>query len=361
IRPMNIFVVSEAFERPIHVETMPVPMKVLSAKACAACHREIYNEWATTMHSRAWTDPYFQADFRFEGSQQICKNCHIPLENQQEELVLGFRDKEKWDPILKPNPNFDSTLQTEGVTCTVCHLREGRILGPYGSASSPHAVVKMTDPNQACVRCHVVSGKRWDTFFRMPPCGTVAEIKSTGEIEMKCVQCHMPELQRSIVAGGKVRITRRHLWRGGHDTDTVKNGLQVKLQEQAAAPGKRKYTLTLANIGAAHYLPTGTPDRHLTVDLRLLDMNGKIVKKQHYTLKRTILWRPFIIEFGDTRLPYLKSRTYTTAFSTNGRNAPKVFEVVIRYHLLAESRRKRIGYEGKEPISYEIFYRKSPL
>ncbi len=115
---MNIFVVSEAFERPISTERIPFPMKALRAEECAACHQEFYREWSTTIHSQAWTDPYFQADWRFDRKQQICKNCHTPLDRQQPQRVLGFNDKDKWDPILAPNPDFDPELQAPG-----CDLR----------------------------------------------------------------------------------------------------------------------------------------------------------------------------------------------------------------------------------------------
>ena len=30
-------------------------------------------------------------------------------------------------------------------------------------------------------------------------------------------------------------------------------------------------------------------------------------------------------------------------------------EAVVRYHLLEESRRRRIGYENSEPIAYDVF------
>ena len=115
IRPMNIFVVDEKFERPIPV-IIPEGLTSISAKECKECHEDIYREWAESMHAKAWIDPYYQVDYLFDGSQQICLNCHIPLENQQENLVLGFKDKEKFRPILKPNPNFDPALRDEGVT-----------------------------------------------------------------------------------------------------------------------------------------------------------------------------------------------------------------------------------------------------
>jgi cytochrome c551/c552 len=136
---MNIFVVDERFERPIKVGA-PRGIESWSAKACGKCHREIYSEWAESMHGQAWTDPYFQVDFRYDGSQQICLNCHTPLVNQQQSLVLGFRDRDKFDPILAPNPEYDAALRDEGVTCVVCHIRNGRIVGPFRTERVPHAV-----------------------------------------------------------------------------------------------------------------------------------------------------------------------------------------------------------------------------
>lgn len=386
LRPMNIFVVSEAFERPISTTDIPIPLSTLSAKECAACHPIFYEEWSDSMHSRAWTDPYFQVDWRFDGSQQICKNCHIPLDRQQEHRVLGFRNKNKWNPLLAPNPDFDPALQHEGVTCAVCHIRGGKILGPFGSEDAPHPVEKLLDPNQVCVRCHVVGGNRWDTFYRFPPCGTVAEIHSTpgayvndkdqqpgitargrtGEItvsdtvSLDCVGCHMPLVERPVVPGGKVRPVRRHLWRGGHDPEMVKQALEIGLSETTEpSSGKRAYILQLTNVGAAHYLPTGTPDRHLTVSFRLLDQADIVLKEKRHILKRNFLWRPFIVELRDTRLPRWQPRTYRFEFSTI--QEPAVLEVVVRYHLLEESRRQRIGYENEEPISYEVYRQRVAL
>tara|TARA_R110002167_G_scaffold51814_10_gene149976 strand:+ start:9118 stop:10362 length:1245 start_codon:yes stop_codon:yes gene_type:complete len=370
LRPINIFVVSEAFERPIPTDQIPALFKTLSAQECAVCHREFFDEWKTTIHNRAWTDPYFQADWLFDRSQQVCKNCHIPLDAQQEQLVMGFRDREKWEPILAPNPDFDPGLQHEGVTCAACHFREGKILGPFGSESAPHPVKKMDNPNRVCVRCHVVTGERWDAFFRFPPCGTVAEIKSTraehgdgsGEevaddlAGINCVDCHMPLVERPLVPGGEVRQSRRHWWRGGHDPEMVRSGLKIGLEEETtSSSGKRRFTLTLTNVGAAHYLPTGTPDRHLTVALRLRDKKGNILNEVRHTLKRTLMWRPFIIDLWDTRLAYREPRSYSLEFSVDSDPKPEVLEAVVRYHLLDEKRRQRIGYDNKEPIAYDVY------
>jgi len=403
IRPMNIFVVDDRFAWPVDTSQTPPVLGKLGSRDCAACHQAFYDEWRTTIHSQAWTDPYFQTDWQFENARHSCRLCHTPLDRQQPQKVLGYRDRDKWDPVLEDNPAFDPELQHEGVTCAACHYREGKIVGVLGDTNAPHAVKKLQDPNQVCVRCHIVEGDRWDTFFRFPPCGTVAEIESTlakapdkrdlenlamlmeqkatdgehitdglynlpdaatpgktGEVTasdiptLGCVQCHMPLVKRPLVEGGVVRETRRHLWRGGHDPGMVKKALTVNfVEEEWSEQGARVFQLTLINTGAAHYVPTGTPDRHLTVHLRLLDDQGGVLDEQNHTIQRTVMWRPFIVDLKDNRLARWQPRRYELEVPVDSR-AVKI-GAEIRYHLLAESRRKRIGYENRMPINYAVF------
>jgi len=405
IRPMNIFVVDDRFAWPIDTTQTSPTLGGLNAQDCAVCHQTFYNEWRTTIHSQAWTDPYFQTDWQFDSAQHSCRLCHTPLDRQLPHKVLGYRDKDKWDPILKDNPDFDPKLQHEGVTCAACHYRDGKIVGVLGDTNAPHPVKKLDDPNQVCVRCHIVEGDRWDTFFRFPPCGTVAEIESTlaavpnkqdmeylvalmgekdsdgengtenltnmpiplsitpgqsGELtaantrELGCVQCHMPLVKRPLVVGGIARNTRQHLWRGGHDPAMVKKSLTIEFTEQKhPEQDARLFLLTLTNTGAAHYVPTGTPDRHLTVHLRLLDKQDNVLDEQIHTIKRTVLWRPFIIDLSDNRLIRWRPQRYELEVPRDSQ-AVKV-EAEIRYHLLAEERRKRINYKNETPINYEVF------
>ena len=362
VRPMNIFVVTKEFERPMAI-AVPPGLTSLSARDCGGCHRDAYQEWAGSMHARAWTDPYFQVDFEFDRSQQICLNCHTPLRDQQEDLVLGFRDRDKVQPILAPNESFDETLRDEGVTCAVCHVRDGVIIGPFGDTNAPHPTRRepgMTDGSGACRQCHVVSGKRWDTFYRIPPCGTVAEITESGE-SPDCASCHMPAVERPLVTGGAPRQSRRHLFRGGHDPDTVRRALAVDVEMTDPEGGQRTAIVGVSNAGADHYLPTGTPDRHLTVEFKLKSKDGRVLEEKTHRLKRTIMWRPFIVDLWDTRLPKGERRTYTFEFDVEADPAPDALEIVVRYHLLDEARRRRIGYENQEPISYVVFQRSIPL
>ena len=248
---------------------------------------------------------------------------------------------------------------------------------------APHAVKRLENANQVCVRCHVVDGERWDTFFRFPPCGSVAEIQSTRSISKKpeniaenktgellvqditalgCVECHMPAVERPLVEGGVTRNTRRHLWRGGHDPEMVRKAFAAELKEErTAANTKRKFIFEITNSGARHYLPSGTPDRHLTVTLRLLDRRGKILKQQNHKLIRRVMWRPFIIDLWDTRLPYGETRRYSLEYSKNQYVHASAIEAKVRYHLVDENRVKRINYQYREPIDYEVFSKRIDL
>ena len=364
IRPMNIFAVSDDFALPMSITAPPDGLESLKAASCGECHPQIYREWAGSMHARAWTDPYYQVDLTFDGDQQICLNRHIPLQNQQEHLVVGFRDKERFKPILKKNPDFDPELQQEGVTCVVCHLRDGVIIGPYADIEAPHPTrfdPQMTNGIGICRQCHVVSGKRWDTFFRIPPCGTVSEIEEGQAATIDCTGCHMPKISRPATDDGKQRQGSRHLWRGGHDRETVRNSLQAELVIIKEKREKRRAKLTLTNIGADHFLPTGTPDRHLTILFTLRDPLGGVIKEKRYTLKRTIMWRPFIIDLWDTRLRKNTPRELTFNWQKGDAPAGSTFAITVRYHLLDETRRKKIGYQNSTPISYPIFQQSIPL
>jgi hypothetical protein len=357
LRPLNIFIIDDRFAMPMQIET-PHGLASLSAKECGRCHQEIYREWAGSMHGQAWIEPYFQVDFAFDGSLQICLNCHTPLVNQQRDLVLGFRDRDKFDPILSPNPGYDAALRDEGVTCAVCHVRNGRIVGPFRTENAPHPVEYDPDMSQGmrpCQKCHVVSGKRWDTFYSIPPCGTVAEIEKGGQA-IDCVGCHMSPAKRPAAGGMTVRKGSSHQFQGGHEPKRVKDALKVdyRLRDDALV-------VKLTNVGAAHDLPTGTPDRHLTLEVKLLGPREEVMKETVHTMKRYILWRPFIVDLRDTRLPYRQPKEFTFSLEKRGKAGPAAIDVTVRYHLLDEARRKRIGYQNTEPIAYPIYHERIPL
>ena len=413
LRPLEIFSISKRFENPLPATPIP-PLGSLGARSCGSCHVANYREWRTTIHSRAWTDSYFQTDWRVEGRKQICLECHTPLATQQRYRVLGYHWGDRWDPVLAVNPAFEPALRRQGVTCAACHVRHGVVYGPFAKVDAPHPVARWNNDNEACIRCHVVNNRHHDVFYRLPPCGTVKEIAHTRRrfrlegraiqtllpalasqssvgtqghrkgqqargappatgndgygvtmsagalAALNCVQCHMPSVNRPLVPGGKIRPSRRHLWRGGHDPRMVRNALSISFAQLAVAPsGRERYALTITNIGAEHYIPTGVPDRHLTVELRVLGSRGHTLKSQVFTLERSVLWRPFIIELHDTRLRPLEPRTYDIGFSIHSHPRPTAVEAVVRYWFMDTSHRAHDHYRA--PISYVVYRRRIPI
>lgn len=355
-RDLNTYGISEDFARPLRV-SLPDWSTGLSAKSCGECHVAVYEEWQQTMHAQAWIDPYFQVDWAYDKKKQNCLNCHTPLENQQPDLVLGFEDGDYWSPITEENPQFDPELRREGVTCVACHIRDGTVIGPYGSVDAPHPVAQ--DPSMisgmgVCRRCHATpQANEWGTTS-MSLCGTVEEIGLGGN-EPDCIGCHMAEVTRSLAPGYPERQGRLHLWQGGHTPSTVRKALRVDVEPRKANSSTRGYLLKLTNVGAHHHLPTGTPDRHLVLNVEVLDREGQIAYQETHKLIRRIIWRPIIIDWSDTRLPYQETREYPFHFRYRKERAPYSIEVWVDYHLMESWRQRQIGYQPEETLSYTVY------
>ena len=86
-------------------------------EVCAGCHPKQYEGWRGSMHSNAWNDPIFLAEFK-KGLKatdgkifNYCAGCHSPIG-----VLTGTAS---WD---KETNTFDiSEKAARGVTCDVCH------------------------------------------------------------------------------------------------------------------------------------------------------------------------------------------------------------------------------------------------
>ncbi|MBF0152184.1 MAG: hypothetical protein HQL64_00350 [Magnetococcales bacterium] len=362
VKPTHLFVDEDKFSWSIDT-VVPKGVTSLSARHCGSCHEEIFREWSESMHARSWTDEYFQAEWNFEKRPFACLGCHVPLKNQKEHVDISRRDKEKTEPVLAANPDFDPQLRDEGVTCAVCHVRKGIIIGPHASEQAPHPV--KVDPGflsgtSPCRNCHVVSTNRWDTLYRVPACGTVEEVRQ-GDKESDCVGCHLPNVTRPMVNNAPLRQGGRHLFQGGHHPPQVARALKVDHRREEV-DGKSQFVFTLTNVGADHRLPTGKPDRLLTLEFRLLDEHEVVMHEKIHKIQRTILRRPIILELWDNRLSTRVPREFIYELPKNG-ISPRgtALDVTVRYHLLDETRRKHINYENTAPVSYSIFHERFDL
>ncbi|MEW6544950.1 MAG: multiheme c-type cytochrome [Nitrospirota bacterium] len=372
VKPVVIFGLRSDYARAIPYQKVPEGIESLRAESCGACHREIYEEWKTSVHARAFEDPFFQAYWKKDRNIWVCLNCHAPLENQQPIVIKSIPRGRVEKAVQEPNPHYDPAYQKEAVTCAACHVRDGVVLGPFDDSAAPHPTG--FDPafrtTQVCYRCHnVVSGPA--QFYNVGPCGTYAEYE--GKFFMKekgfiCQSCHMPEVERPVAEGGPIRLGRRHLWRGGHDQEMVKQAVAIQVQAEPASPnpGDRvDVTLTLINAGAGHKIPTGDPDRHFTVDFLVRDGQGRTVTQQSQTMGRWILWQPVVLEVYDNRLLPLASREYRFSYRLPETSAGLTLKTLVRYHILTEEQHemleRKYGLTGHDPYAFTIYERDLPL
>lgn len=224
----------------------------LHPEDCGRCHARQYEDWRTTVHSRAYSPGLSGQLVNWESSDRAtvesCQRCHTPLSEQIAELRAP-------DGSFAANPDFDPVLRDQGLVCAACHLRGNRRYGPPrrdGSlAPSPaqavHGGVTTRSPyfedSRFCASCHqfpapAVNGKSLQNTY-------VEWQQSRYEAEgVSCQSCHMPD--------------RRHLWRGIHDPEMVKSGITIEWTRVNGGtdPSPSAVELRVTNSGTGHHFPT---------------------------------------------------------------------------------------------------------
>lgn len=270
------------------IDAPPVALKAggtlpVNAVVCGGCHQGHLAEWRQSTHAQALADPQFIAELSKPSSPRwLCLNCHIPLKQQRSYLVEAdsIVRANRWDVRdLKrvDNPDHDPALTQEAITCATCHVRRdtdgaGVIIGKGTGAAAPHRVRK--DPaalQQICARCHDPGPVQLTGTF-LCWFETRREIAKGNRKGAECAECHMPEVSRSVVAGGPPRTVRAHHWRGGgpgktYDAPLGQSAIEVKTDASA-----RALKITVTNAHAAHRAPTADPERHFRI---IVEQAGK--------------------------------------------------------------------------------------
>lgn len=205
------------------------------AGECRGCHPAEWQEWSSSRHAAAWSDPVFQAEFA-RGRPAWCVSCHAPL---------------------APDPTApDPALAAGGVACAGCHRRAGRMLSARRGARSPHDTE--VDPAfgspDFCAGCHqfnfpVLGARgRLVRYTGEPMQATVAEWRASRVAgELACADCHA-----ASPAG--------HAFAGSHDRALVAGALAVDLCRDRGV-----LEVALGNRGAGHNVPSGGVHRRLVL------------------------------------------------------------------------------------------------
>ncbi len=209
------------------------PPEERGVAACEGCHAGIVAEWRGSRHAAAWTNGIFQREFK-PRPLDWCVHCHAPL------APAGVASVD--------------TVAAEGVSCAVCHLREGEILAAARGDDSPHhtRVMGDYDSERLCAGCHqfnfpvVEANGEVKRYTDHPMQDTVAEFRAGpyAGLEQACWSCH-----------GKFG----HSLPGAHALGALQHAATL----ERCWEDRRQLRVTVTNSGAGHKLPSGDLHRHL--------------------------------------------------------------------------------------------------
>lgn len=301
LNPKGIYKLSEKTAQYIPHQETPAGSISLKAKDCGTCHTEIYQEWQTSLHSKAFIDPFFTAYLKKDKGDPTCSVCHTPLENQSP-IILASESGLYNDLKTTPNPKYDPELQKEGVTCAACHVKDGIVIGPYRkkTLNAPHPVGydEKFLKKSLCQQCHEVPSKDF-SLMNEGVCSTGME-SNTGIWAARgyvCQDCHMPAVNRPLMTGFPSRAGRKHLWPGAYSTTQLKKVFTFKAEKN-----QENLKITITNSGAGHKAPTGDTDRFIELEFFWIDKNGQKTELESIEFKRQIIWQPIMFVLSDNRL-----------------------------------------------------------
>lgn len=375
--PLAIRPLTKAWERAIPLQPVPDGLETLRASECGECHEEIYEEWRGSTHAQALADLQFQAEWEKDGFLFVCRNCHTPLQNQQETVVTGLIGGDYHRPAEAPNAEFDAMLKDEAITCAVCHVRDGVIIGPHGDAAdAPHPVRHDTQllSAQACLGCHNVQGVLSATLMCTFATGDEWEASPYPGQGEDCVTCHMPEVRRSNAEGEQVRASNQHVWFGGGiakfpgQEDLALRGyvsgleVQVSSPVEAAAPGDTAHlAVTVRNARAGHELPTGDVERFVTVNMALLGPNDELLQERQERIGELWEWWPAAKQLADNSLKPLEERRYEMRYDVPAVPDQMRLRVVVTNHRMTEANAQAMGVLGSYPLAAKVLEKEYPL
>ncbi|MDA1267278.1 MAG: multiheme c-type cytochrome [Planctomycetota bacterium] len=196
--------------RPAHVD--------IEGHACAECHAEVVEEWASTTHAIAWVDEAYLEYLEDVQRKDGCYSCHAP-----QPLLAGGG----------PPPRRPSTREGDrmhGVDCASCHLGpEGAWLGATGASTDAHATAQsdhLANADALCASCH---GTTIGPVVGLARDFTTSEQADRGR---SCVGCHMAPRPLPADAPADARPGRSHAMQTPRDPGFLRRAFELRHVER---------------------------------------------------------------------------------------------------------------------------------
>jgi len=257
------------------------------AETCGRCHRDILRAWKTSAHAKAMENPLFQdvlAKAEEKGgpsARRTCIGCHSPTVQYSSDWSLNT--KASW----------------EGVTCDFCHsiksvrfeegvsqLRvefDGVKTGPLRDASSmAHgtAFSPIHTSSLVCVDCHEYRNSQG---FPVLTTYTEWENSSYGQENTHCQECHMGETAANVVDPKVKRLSQTtvnlHEMPGSRSIDQLNKAVSLRMRP-TREEDELVVRVEVANRGAGHAVPTGSPLRRMSLVVSVQSSDGRSLQEE---------------------------------------------------------------------------------
>ncbi len=211
----------------------------LSNKSCKECHKDIYNEYQRSYHSKGYFNDILHrrvAD-KISRKKYDCATCHMPSADNIKEIITG-----------KDRPNDKDVKDKDAISCFFCHeiayvkeshrfniniptrQVEGYKPSLYGDLKDPddndkHSSLHnpLYDKN-VCKGCHAHKRNENDLL--------IFQAMKKGEDSKECIKCHMP-----YVPGGNENMNKKartkhrsHFFAGIHNAEMREKSVGIKLK-----------------------------------------------------------------------------------------------------------------------------------
>lgn len=297
----------------------------LHPEACGSCHPDQYRDWKESLHSRAMgPGPWGQIVDSFQNNPAeaaLCMSCHAPLGEQYPVLPVPAPEGTSY----ATNPSFDAELELRGITCAACHVRAHERYGPPKAEDAPkypqtmanHGGARRTEffeSAEFCRGCHQFDVDNTLLINGKPLQDTYREWKAStwGRDGAVCQECHMPG--------------RRHLWKGIHDPEMVKNGVRTESAVARLEGNQVRATVEVTNAAVGHKFPSYVTPKVFVYGAFLDDRNEVLAD----TIQETVIgWDARVIggqwqEIFDTRIEPGKAFEHTFTWNSIPPGAKKV-------------------------------------
>ena len=231
-------------------DTIDELVAMFDESSCMDCHDEIHNQWSGSWHAQSVVSSlgsihnFIEIGLKKEWETEVtraqllkCLDCHAPVVNfASEKLAVEIADMIVTATKENGKPAGDAAkkeLSKLNVGCLSCHNlkalavapgwngppEEGMIYGPHGEeAGDAHETLASIDMTRAafCMQCHgIYTAADGETIQCNTLSGSYLNSYLAKGGSKTCQDCHME---------------KGHLFPGGRDLDTVKQGLGFNVQ-----------------------------------------------------------------------------------------------------------------------------------